>query len=85
MLGVVSTKSPDMEDVDELIARVHSAADAIAQGQNRSVKEVLDTSLAVSPQCGFASMSLGGGRGMTMDIMWEELVLVKRLAERIWS
>lgn len=73
-----------MEDVDEMVARVHRAAEAIAQGQKRSVKEVLDASLAVSPQCGFASMSLGGGRGMTMGLMWEKLILVKRLAERIW-
>lgn len=72
-----------MEDVEELVTRVYKAAEVIAQGQGRNVKEVLQTSLAVSPQCGFASMSLGGGHGMTMDTMWEKLVLVKRLAEKI--
>ncbi|KAJ5618481.1 hypothetical protein N7528_006592 [Penicillium herquei] len=84
VLGVVSTKSADLEDLDELVQRVHSAAEVIARGQGRSVEEVIQTSLGVSPQCGFASMSLGGGRGMTMELMWEKLLLVKRLAETIW-
>ncbi|KAJ5715597.1 uncharacterized protein N7483_012778 [Penicillium malachiteum] len=85
VLGVVSSKSPDLEDLDELVQRVHSAAEVIARGQGRGVEEVIKTSLGVSPQCGFASMSLGGGRGMTMEIMWEKLLLVQQLAERVWS
>jgi methionine synthase II (cobalamin-independent) len=85
VLGVVSTKSPDMEDIDELIARVNAAARIIAQGQGRSTAEAIETSLGVSPQCGFSSMSAGGGRGVTMDRMWEKLLLVKQLAERIWG
>jgi hypothetical protein len=63
---------------------VHAAAEVIARGQGRNVSEVIDTSLGVSPQCGFASMSLGGGHGMTMEIMWDKLLLVKELAKRIW-
>ncbi|KAJ5691781.1 hypothetical protein N7462_001204 [Penicillium macrosclerotiorum] len=85
ILGVVSTKSPEMEDIDELVNRVYSAAEVIARGQGRTVSEVVESSLGVSPQCGFASMSLGGGRGMTMDVMWEKLLLVKNLAARIWD
>jgi methionine synthase II (cobalamin-independent) len=85
VLGVVSTKSPELEDLDELVTRVNSAAEVIARGQGRSVDEVLESTLGVSPQCGFASMSLGGGRGMTMDIMWEKLLLVERLAKRVWG
>lgn len=85
VLGVVSTKIPNLENLDELVALVHSAAEVIARGQRRSAEEVLQTSLGVSPQCGFASMSLGGGRGMTMDGMWEKLLLVRQLAERIWN
>jgi methionine synthase II (cobalamin-independent) len=85
VLGVVSTKSPDLESLDDLAIRVHLAAGVIARGQGRSVSQVMDTSLGVSPQCGFASMSLGGGVGMTMDIMWDKLLLVKHLAKRIWS
>ncbi|KAJ5949766.1 hypothetical protein N7454_001350 [Penicillium verhagenii] len=85
VLGVVSTKVPDLENLDELVALVHSAAKVIARGQGRSVEEVIQTSIGVSPQCGFASMSSGGGRGMTMDGMWEKLLLVRHLAERIWN
>ncbi|KAJ5833964.1 hypothetical protein N7474_002275 [Penicillium riverlandense] len=85
VLGVVSTKSPDMEDIDELTARVNAAARIIGQGQGRSTAEVIDTSLGVSPQCGFSSMSAGGGYGVTMERMWEKLLLVKQLAERIWG
>ncbi|KAJ5152567.1 uncharacterized protein N7482_009045 [Penicillium canariense] len=85
ILGVISTKSPDLESLDELVARVHSAAQVIALGQERSVAEVIESSLGVSPQCGFASMSSGGANGMTMDIMWAKLLLVQRLAKRIWG
>ena len=85
VLGVVSTKSADLEKVDDLVDRVHSAATVIARGQNRSVDEVIATSLGVSPQCGFASMSKGGGQGMTMKGMWDKLLLVKQLADRIWG
>lgn len=85
VLGVVSTKSADLEKVDDLVDRVHSAAAVIARGQNRSVEEVIATSLGVSPQCGFASMSQGAGRGMTMERMWEKLLLVKQLADRVWT
>ncbi|GLI79456.1 hypothetical protein PoHVEF18_007791 [Penicillium ochrochloron] len=85
ILGIVSTKSPELEDMDELVARVNSAAEVIARGQGRSVDEVLESTLGVSPQCGFASMSRGGGSGMTMDIMWEKLLLVERLAKRVWG
>lgn len=82
---MVSTKSPNLENLDDLVALVHSAAEVIARGQGRSVEEVIHTSLGVSPQCGFASMSSGGGRGMTMDDMWEKLLLVQQLAEQIWN
>lgn len=85
VLGVVSTKTPELEDLDELVERVHAAGDVIAKGQERSRKGVLNDSLGVSPQCGFASMSEGGGVGMTEERMWEKLVLVRDLARRIWD
>ncbi|KAJ5771050.1 uncharacterized protein N7511_003101 [Penicillium nucicola] len=85
VLGVVSTKSPELEDVEEMTARVYAAAEIIARGQCRTVADVLDSSMGVSPQCGFASMSKGGGQGMTEDLMWKKLVLVKELAHRVWG
>ena len=71
--------------MDELVSKVRSAAEVIAHGQGRSVDEVIQTTLGVSPQCGFSSNSLGKGLGMAMEIMWEKLLLVKHLAERVWN
>ncbi|KAF2095360.1 5-methyltetrahydropteroyltriglutamate-homocysteine methyltransferase [Rhizodiscina lignyota] len=85
VLGLVSTKSPTLEDLDLLEKRVYEAADIIAEGQGRTRQEVIENSLAVSPQCGFSSISVGGGAGVTEEVMWEKLLLVKRLAERIWG
>ncbi|XRM45702.1 hypothetical protein ABZX51_008779 [Aspergillus tubingensis] len=85
VLGVVSTKAPELETVEELQARVYEAADVIAQGQGRSRQEVLDSSLGVSPQCGFSSVSYGRGIGMTEERMWEKLQLVQKVAERVWQ
>lgn len=57
-----------MEDVDVLAGRVREAAEVIAGAQGRTVEEVMETSLAVSPaQCGFASQSQGVGAGMTEE------------------
>ncbi|EAU32185.1 predicted protein [Aspergillus terreus NIH2624] len=84
VLGLVSTKVAELERLEDLEARVYEAAEVIAQAQGRSRAEVLATSLAVSPQCGFASMSSGHGVGMTMERMWEKLQLVQALAGKIW-
>ncbi|GES65055.1 5-methyltetrahydropteroyltriglutamate-homocysteine methyltransferase [Aspergillus terreus] len=84
VLGLVSTKEAELERLEDLEARVYEAAEVIARAQGRSRAEVLATSLAVSPQCGFASMSSGHGVGMTMERMWEKLQLVQALAGRIW-
>lgn len=85
VLGLVSTKRAELEDVDSLVSRVREAAAVIAEAQGRTVDEVLDTSLAVSPQCGFASQSQGGGAGMTEERQWEKLMLVRDLARRVWK
>ncbi|OOF91450.1 hypothetical protein ASPCADRAFT_155201 [Aspergillus carbonarius ITEM 5010] len=73
VLGVVSTKETTMEKLDELEARVYEAA------------EVLDSTLGVSPQCGFSSASRGRRVGMTEACMWEKLQLVQKVAERVWK
>lgn len=83
VLGLVSTKSPHMEDFDSMVRSVYEAADVIAAGQKRSREEALDC-LGVSPQCGFSSASYGKGTGMNMEIMWQKLQLVQDIAERIW-
>lgn len=85
VLGVVSTKETTMEKLDELEARVYEAAEVIAHGQGRSRQEVLDSTLGVSPQCGFSSASRGRRVGMTEACMWEKLQLVQKVAERVWK
>lgn len=85
VLGIVSTKRFEMESMDDLVRRVNEAAVIIAKGQGRSVDEVMEDSLAVSPQCGFSSQSQGGGKGMTEERQWEKLVLVRDLARRLWK
>lgn len=85
VIGIVSTKDPALEDIEELEKSVWEAADVIANGQARSREVVVKEVLGVSPQCGFASMSAGGGVGMTEGRMWEKLVLVRDLARRIWG
>lgn len=84
VLGLVSTKVPDLEDVDLLAGRVEEAAAVIAQGQGRGAEEVLADTLAVSPQCGFSSFKEARGVG-SEENMWAKLVLVRDLARRVWS
>jgi methionine synthase II (cobalamin-independent) len=67
VLGVVSTKDAKMESMEELLRKVNSTAVVIAKGQGRAREAVVRDSLGVSPQCGFASRSPGGGVGMTKD------------------
>ncbi|KAF7338894.1 Methionine vitamin-b12 [Mycena sanguinolenta] len=85
VLGIVSTKIGELEDIDMLEARVREAAEIIAKGQGRSVEEVLEDTLAVSPQCGFASVNVNAGKGVTEEIMWAKLVLLRDLARRLWK
>lgn len=85
VLGVVTTKHAEMEDIDALKGRVLQAADIIAKGQGTSRDEALQNNIAVSPQCGFASASDGSGVGMSEEIQWKKLELLKALAKDIWS
>ncbi|TFY73979.1 hypothetical protein EWM64_g10033 [Hericium alpestre] len=42
VLGIITTKSPQLEDPDEMVAKVHEAARNIASGQKRPYEAVLD-------------------------------------------
>ncbi|KAJ6450359.1 hypothetical protein C8R45DRAFT_916862, partial [Mycena sanguinolenta] len=85
VLGIVSTKTAELEDMDVLEARVREAAEVIAKGQGRSAEEVMKDTLAVSPQCGFANISVNAGKGFTEEKMWVKLVLLRDLARRLWK
>jgi 5-methyltetrahydropteroyltriglutamate--homocysteine methyltransferase len=72
VLGLVSTKTPELEDKDALKRRLDDAARLID----------LDR-LAVSPQCGFASVDTGNP--VTVEIQEAKLRLVVELAREAWG
>lgn len=72
VLGLVTTKSPTLENEDAVIDRIHEAA-----------KYVPLENLCLSPQCGFASCEIGNK--LTEDEQWAKVALVKRVAERVWG
>lgn len=72
VLGLVTTKKPELEDEDALIRRIHQAA----------LHHPLEK-LALSPQCGFASTE--EGNKLTEEEEWEKVSLVKKTAEKVWK
>jgi 5-methyltetrahydropteroyltriglutamate--homocysteine methyltransferase len=73
VMGLVDSKTPVLEDEDDLVRRMEEAA-GFAGGMDR---------LAISPQCGFASVMVGNETDQ--DTQWRKLELVGRVAERLWS
>lgn len=82
VLGVVTTKDPELEDRALIKQRVEEAAAIIAKGQGRTVKEAMEN-IGISPQCGFASVAVGA-EGMTDEKMFQKLKLVKDVANELW-
>ena len=72
VLGLITTKTPELEDKKEVIERIHEAAKYIP----------LDR-LCLSPQCGFASCEIGNK--LTEEQQWAKLKLVKEIAEEVWG
>lgn len=72
VLGLVSSKTPELEPVDELLRRIDEAS-----------KLVPVERLALSPQCGFASTV--GGNPVTEDDERRKLALVVEVADRVWG
>lgn len=71
VLGLITTKTPALENKEDVIARIHEAAKYIP----------LDR-LYLSPQCGFASCEIGNK--LTEEEQWDKLRLVKEIAEEVW-
>ena len=72
VLGLITSKKPELEDKQAVIARIHEAAKYIP----------LDR-LCLSPQCGFASCEIGNK--LTEADEWAKLALVKEIAEEVWG
>ena len=81
ILGVITSKFPELEDREIMRERVYKAADIVAEGNGESRHEALER-LGVSPQCGFASHS--SGNAVNRDDMIAKLKLVRELADSIW-
>ncbi|KAH8808005.1 hypothetical protein F5884DRAFT_673933 [Xylogone sp. PMI_703] len=81
ILGLVTSKFPQLEDMEEMRAKVFKAAEFVAAGSGETKEESLKR-LGVSPQCGFASHS--DGNNMDHDAMIRKLKLVRKLADEIW-
>ena len=71
VLGLITTKSPELEDKEQVIKRINEAA-----------KYVPLERLYLSPQCGFASCEIGNK--LTEEEQWNKLKLVKEIAEEVW-
>ena len=72
VLGLVTTKRPELEDKAVLHARIKEAS-----------KYVPLERLYLSPQCGFASCEIGNK--LTEEEQWAKLRLVKEVAEEVWG
>ena len=72
MLGLVSTKTPEMESAAALATQVKEATRYV----------VLDR-LAISPQCGFASTV--SGNPLSLEHEKRKLALVVETARRVWG
>ncbi|KAJ5537176.1 hypothetical protein N7513_010362 [Penicillium frequentans] len=81
ILGVVTSKFPELEDKHATKARIYEAAGIIANGNNISVDEALNQ-IGVSPQCGFASHR--EGNAIDHEGMINKLKLVREIANEIW-
>ena len=72
VLGLVSSKEPVLESVDDLRRRIDEAARVVPLEQ-----------LALSPQCGFASIA--AGNLVTEDDQWRKLQRVVETARLVWG
>ena len=72
VLGLISSKLPELESQDDLRRRIEAAA-----------RYVPLENLAISPQCGFASTS--AGNVLTVDEEKRKLELVVDTAQKVWG
>jgi 5-methyltetrahydropteroyltriglutamate--homocysteine methyltransferase len=72
VLGLVSSKLPELESQDQLKKRIDEAS-----------KYLPLENLALSPQCGFASTM--EGNLLTEDEQWRKLKLVVDAAKQVWG
>ena len=72
VLGLVTSKHPELEDEEAIKARIREASEYLPLEQ-----------LALSPQCGFASTE--EGNNLTEDEQWAKIRHVVKIAEDVWG
>ena len=71
VLGLVTTKSSDLESLDELKRRIDQASRYLPLEQ-----------LGLSPQCGFGGID---SKMMSEDEMWRKLDRIVETARQVWG
>src|SRR5699024_5753447 len=72
VLGLITTKTAELEDKAEIKKRIEEAAAIVPKEQ-----------LCISPQCGFASTE--EGNLITEEDQWNKLRLVLDIADEVWG
>jgi methionine synthase II (cobalamin-independent) len=73
VLGLMTTKVPEVETADSLKRRIEEATRYVELER-----------LCLSPQCGFASVPIRG-RGLTMDDAERKLARIVEVAHDVWG
>ncbi|MDP4104200.1 MAG: 5-methyltetrahydropteroyltriglutamate--homocysteine S-methyltransferase [Bacillota bacterium] len=72
VLGLVTSKFPELEDPDKIKARIKEASESIPL-----------ENLALSPQCGFASTE--EGNVLTEEDQWNKIKHIVKIAKDVWG
>ncbi|SMB79050.1 5-methyltetrahydropteroyltriglutamate--homocysteine methyltransferase [Pasteurella testudinis DSM 23072] len=72
ILGLVTSKSGELEDKNTIIERIKEAAQYVDINQ-----------LGLSPQCGFASTE--EGNILTEQQQWDKLNFIREISEEVWG
>ena len=72
VLGLITSKSGDLEDKDEVIARIKETSQYVSLEQ-----------LCLSPQCGFSSTE--EGNILTIEAQWDKLKLIDEIVHEVWG
>lgn len=83
VLGLVASKSSNMENLEEIKAKVFAAAELVAEAQgDGATRENVLKRMGVSPTCGFASHHKS--TAIESQHMIAKLNLVRTLADEVW-
>jgi 5-methyltetrahydropteroyltriglutamate--homocysteine methyltransferase len=72
VLGLVTTKTPELEDKEELKARIKEATKYVPLDQ-----------LCLGPQCGFSSTH--EGNKVSEEDQWKKFALIIETAKEVWG